>query len=107
MQVSRRSLITGIGCIIAAPAIVRASSLMKVKAVPYYWDAAQWEALQSADWFAYQRKLGLSMMEADDDITSWTPNAETIAAMKECREGNLRRFANVEELLAELRSEEQ
>ena len=31
IEVSRRSLITGIGCIIAAPAIVRASSLMKVK----------------------------------------------------------------------------
>lgn len=31
MNVSRRSLITGIGCIIAAPAIVRASSLMAIK----------------------------------------------------------------------------
>ena len=31
MNVSRRSLITGLSCIIAAPAIVRASSLMAIK----------------------------------------------------------------------------
>jgi DNA-damage-inducible protein J len=34
------------------------------------------------------------------------PNAETIAAMREAREGNLPRFSSVEELMADLNADD-
>ncbi len=37
LDVSRRGLIVGLGCVFAAPAIVRASSLMKVKPLGRPW----------------------------------------------------------------------
>jgi hypothetical protein len=37
MLISRRGLITGLASLVAAPAIVRASSLMPVKAIPDEW----------------------------------------------------------------------
>lgn len=47
-MISRRSLITGLVSLVAAPAIVRASSLMAVKPVPLYtakvseWNSVRW-----------------------------------------------------------------
>jgi len=51
MEVSRRSLITGIGCIIAAPAIVRASSLMAIKPLDD-WVTVKARVLDSDFWLA-------------------------------------------------------
>jgi hypothetical protein len=48
IETSRRSLLTGLGALIAAPAIVRASSLMPLKAVPN-WDDYD-EALRAIRW---------------------------------------------------------
>jgi DNA-damage-inducible protein J len=36
----------------------------------------------------------------------WTPNATTIAAMKEARKGGLRQFATVQELMDDLNAED-
>jgi len=45
IEASRRSLLVGLGAIIAAPAIVRASSLMKVR----MFNEADWERLTKID----------------------------------------------------------
>lgn len=104
MDTTRRSLLVGLGCIIAAPAIVRASSLMKVKAPPSQMQSIIEE--MNRIYLSLEHEPLVVLWNGDSDSTSWTPNAETIAAMKECEEGNLRRWPNVDQMLAQLISEE-
>ena len=58
MQISRRSFFLGAGALVAAPSIVRASSLMPVKFVPEPWLVCDGRAVLKAQYPDLFRVLG-------------------------------------------------
>ena len=46
-----------------------------------------------------QQVKGIKILSRSDEFV---PNAQTIAAMKEAREGNLKTYSNVDEMLADI-----
>ena len=59
MTSTRRSLITGIGAILCAPAIVRASSLMPISVyAPFDFTASWWEKIEGSEEWVYYATIG-------------------------------------------------
>ena len=84
-MIHRRSFLTGLAALVAAPAIVRAESLMKVKAEPLvgiieYWDGRIIRtAIPIQDWRYLSRAVNI-------DVTiSEMPDTDALADM--CRFG--------------------
>lgn len=79
MDTSRRKFIVGLGTIIAAPAIVRASSLMKVKPLKptftvYGFDAFGKEVHEIIGGPMQVRRLGLAQLKHEGMPTSFDPD---------------------------------
>jgi hypothetical protein len=65
-MIARRSLLVGLGSLIAAPAIVRVSSLMPVRAIePQLW------AIDSGEWFSYTEELSEVVRQQVLPLTKW------------------------------------
>jgi hypothetical protein len=82
-QINRRSLITGLISLVAAPAIVRAGSLMPVKqmvdrgphlslnGVPIYFDDLAVKPVYFLERFFWVTKLEPTLINYSDPCTSW------------------------------------
>jgi len=66
LPVSRRGLITGLVGFVAAPAIVRASSLMPVKSLPITWIDGELNP-----WLGLRKDLQSYLDEINHDIVSY------------------------------------
>jgi hypothetical protein len=67
-ELSRRGLITGLICLMAAPAIVRAASLMPVKAMPVYTDLERlWLEIRHEGHFSFSEPADLTPLPGHDD----------------------------------------
>jgi hypothetical protein len=86
MQITRRGLITGLAAFVAAPAIVRVSSLMSVKAVPT--PLQDYQAIIDAYW----RDSALAARSYGRDLVAAFEHIERNTRIVRDGDGNLMRI---------------
>jgi len=90
------------GCNVAANAVVRARIDVRVKEEAEAIYAAAGLTLSDA----FRMLLVRTVAEGALPFSPLVPNAETVAAMIAARRGEVERFANVEDLMADLHADD-